>query len=316
MNNEINKLFNQTISSLCEFRDNCEIEIIIKIIKEIVNLKGKIIFSGVGKSGFIAKKAAASFSSTGFPSIYLNPLDATHGDLGIVKEEDLCILISHSGSSQELVKLIPILKNMNTKVISITKNNNSSMARNSHYHISTFVDKELCPFNLAPTTSTTVTLAILDVLMIIAMKEKGFTKEKYAQFHPSGPLGKRLLLKIDDLIDGGPPIINITDNITQLITSLSEGKKGLVCICDNKKLLGIITDGDLRRALEKFEHSIFETKIENIMIKNPKVVNSGEKAIDVLNLMEEYNITAIPIIENEILKGVINIHDILKEGLK
>ncbi len=312
---EAKDLVDEEIYHLKNFREKIDSNFY-KAFKILLSCKGKIVFSGIGKSGYIARKAAASYSSTGNPSIFLNPVEAMHGDLGIISKEDVCVLISHSGNTHEVTALIPSLKNLGLKIISITSNNNSELARNSDAHINTHVKKEICPFNLAPTSSSTVTLVILDILMVILMKEKGFTKESFALFHPAGSLGKKLTLRVKDLIDREPFWVTEDASIIKLISTMSKGGKGLVPVLKSEKLIGVISDGDLRRAMERYGPAIFKKNISQIMTPNPKTIESQSLAIDCLNIMERYNITALPVLDNGKLKGVINIHDVLKSGLK
>lgn len=309
------ELFDETIQYLKNSSESLDSNFL-ETLELMKNCKGKLVFSGVGKSGHVAKKVAASYSSTGNPSIFLNPVEALHGDLGGVDSKDVIILLSHSGNTQEVLELIPSLKNFNVPIISITSNSKSKLAKSSNYHINTTVSKEICPFNLAPTTSTTVTLVILDVLMVMLMKEKGFRKESFALFHPAGSLGKRLILKIEDLIDSAFSA-NSDELLDEVLIKMSKGSKGLIPIVENGLVVGVVTDGDIRRIIEKYKGEFTKVQVSEVMTKTPKTILKGTLAIDVLNIMEEYNITAMPIVDssNKLL-GVVNIHDILKSGLK
>lgn len=312
---EASALFEKYSSALNLTKNNLN-ENFTQAFELLLNVKGRIIFSGVGKSGHIGKKAAASFASTGNISLYVDPVEALHGDLGMIGEGDCIVLLSHSGNTQEMVNLLPSLRHFNVKTIAITSNDNSKLAKFCDVHINTCVKEEICPHNLAPTTSTTITLAILDILMVLLMKEKEFEKEQFALFHPAGSLGKKLLLKVEDIVERNAFSVSLQNSFLDVIDTMSSGGKGIVPVVENENIIGIITDGDVRRSLETYKGEVFDKSVEFIMTKNPKIVNSNELAVDVLNLMETYNITAIPVVENEKYIGVISIHDILKEGLR
>jgi len=312
---EFEILLNNQIHSLKLLQGKIEKDLF-GIFKLIISTNKKIIFSGVGKSGHIGKKATASFSSTGVSSIYLEPLDAMHGDLGMVEGCGIAILISHSGNTKELIALVPSLKKLGLEIVSITSNPDSKLANLSDYHINTRVEKENCPHNLAPTISTTTTLFILDALMVLLMKEKKFNKEDFALYHPAGALGKRLLLKVENIAKTNCETVDVGCGIVEVIDKISKIGKGLVPIVEKEKFIGVITDGDLRRALEKYRKNIFDIEIKKITTFNSKRLSKGTLCSEALGIMENHNITALPIIEKGKVYGIVNIHDILDEGIK
>ena len=286
-----------------------------KVVEVLSHCNGKIIFCGVGKSGIIAQKAFASFTSTGNVSMCLNPLDAMHGDFGVILKGDCVVLISHSGNTKELLNLLPTLQHFNTTIISITSNEKSHLAVKSDYHLCTHVQKEICPHNLAPTTSTTSTLILLDLLMVSIMKEKGFKKEEFALFHPAGMLGKKLVLKVGNICDEEHSnCISSNCSFSDIVNAISTSKKGIIPVIENSNIIGIISDGDLRRSLDTFKEKIFQKSAQDLMTTYPKVCEFNDLAVEVLNTMEKYEITAIPVLKNNVFYGIINIHDILKEG--
>ncbi len=287
----------------------------IKILKTMLACKGRIVVCGVGKSGIVARKIAATLASTGTPSFFIHPADASHGDLGMIKKEDIFLALSCSGETDEVIRLLPFIKNNHNILVSITNKLNSSLAKRSDFHLHIDIAGEACPYNLAPTTSSTATLAMGDALAVGLIHLRDFKPENFARFHPAGRLGKQLTLTIEELIDRDVFWVDIEQGVSQLITSLSSGGKGLIPVLVNKTLVGVFCDGDLRRCLEVYGAQIFDKKISELMVKKPKKVQKTCLAIDVLQLMEDYNITAIPVMDNDILMGVVNIHDILKSGL-
>lgn len=316
MNNLAKEKLNELIKDLSNIELSLD-ENFNSIVELCANCSGKLIFCGVGKSGIIAQKAFASFVSTGNPSTVLNPLDAMHGDFGIIQKNDVVVLISHSGNTKELLDLLPSLKFFKVPIISITSNNNSTLAKESNYHLNTQIKKELCPHNLAPTTSTTATLIVLDLIMICLMKVKEFQKEDFAVFHPAGTLGKKLLLKIGHICnDESSNSIVKNSSFSEIVNAISKSTKGVIPVIEENNIVGIISDGDVRRSLDEYGETIFQKTAQELMTQNPKIVEFEELAIDVLSLMESYEITAIPVLKNNTYFGIINIHDILKEGLK
>ena len=244
-----------------------------KAINAILQSSGKLIVSGMGKSGIIGKKIAATLASTGTPSFFLHPGEAYHGDLGMIEENDIVLLISNSGETDEVLKLIPFLKYQKNCTISMSGNDDSTLAKNTNYHLNIAVDKEACPLFLAPTSSTTATLVMGDALAVTLMKLRNFKEENFAKFHPGGSLGRRLLTTVGDVMKKkNLPIISSQATIKEVIQKISEGKLGLVVIIDNNKIMGIITDGDIRRTMESREKDFFNLKAEDLMSIHPKLI--------------------------------------------
>ncbi|RKQ63434.1 arabinose-5-phosphate isomerase [Thermovibrio guaymasensis] len=287
----------------------------IKAVELLHRTRGRVVLTGVGKSGLICKKIAATLSSTGTPAFFLHPTDAAHGDLGMVKGEDTVIAVSNSGETAELLSIIPLIKSFGIPVIAITSNPNSSLARLSDVVLNIGVKREACPLNLAPTTSTTVTLALGDAIAAALMKLKGFTPEEFAKFHPGGKLGIRLS-KVKEIMRTGReiPIVKPDTPLKEAIFEISSKKIGATLVVENGKLVGIITDGDLRRALEK--GATLETKVSELMTKNPKKIEEEAYGEEALREMEKHKITVLPVVNKEgKLKGIIHLHDILGRRL-
>ena len=313
------KVFNDEIDELKNIipRLNNNFE---NIVNEILKCSGKVIVIGIGKSGHVGRKISSTLSSTGTPSYFLHPSEAIHGDLGMITSPDIILLISNSGEAVEIINLIPAIKKLGVKIISLVGNTNSTIAKQSDYIFDVSVEKEACPLDLAPTSSTTATLVIGDAIAIALLDRKNFKKEDFALRHPGGILGKKLLLTVDDLMHKNEsiPLVNINKSTKDLVMEMTSKKLGVVGIVnDDKSLMGIVTDGDLRRGIEKF-NNIFEEKIYEIMVKNPKTIDENILAIDALVIMEKYNITSLFVLENEKSRtpiGIIHIHDILKAGI-
>ncbi|MEA3499734.1 MAG: KpsF/GutQ family sugar-phosphate isomerase [Candidatus Marinimicrobia bacterium] len=291
-----------------------------KIVQEILNCEGKVIIIGVGKSGHVGRKISSTLSSTGTPSYFLHPSEAVHGDLGIITSTDIILLISNSGQSNEIINLLPIIKKFGVKIISLVGNTNSTIARQSDYIFDIGVKKEACPLDLAPTSSTTVTLVIGDALAVSLLEHKKFEKEDFALRHPGGILGKKLLLTVNDLMhkENSIPLVTIDTSTKDLVMEMTSKNLGVVGVTDNeKKLIGIVTDGDLRRGIERFSN-IFKETTKKIMAMDPITIEGKILAVDALNVMEKHNITSLFVMENERSKipvGIIHIHDILKAGI-
>lgn len=282
----------------------------------IYNSKGRVIITGIGKSANIATKIVATFNSTGTPAVFMHAADAIHGDLGNVLEDDVVICISKSGNTPEIKVLLPLIKNYGNKVIALTGNIDSFLGKNADFVLNTFVEKEACPNNLAPTTSTTAQLVMGDALAVCLLKLKGFTSKDFAKYHPGGALGKRLYLRVSDLIKNNElPKVEKDDSIAKVIVEISEKRLGVTAVMDNDTIVGIITDGDVRRMLTK------TTQIENftakdIMGKNPKTINSEAMAIEALEALENDSITQILAVDdNNNYAGVVHLHDLIKEGI-
>ncbi|MFC4891891.1 KpsF/GutQ family sugar-phosphate isomerase [Pseudofrancisella aestuarii] len=280
--------------------------------------KGRVIVTGMGKSGHIGKKIAATLASTGTPAFFVHPGEAGHGDFGMITSNDVLITISNSGTSSEIMGLMPMLKHLKIPIITITSNPNSIMSNNSTITLNLNVEKEACPHNLAPTCSTTATLVLGDALAIALLKAKNFTAKDFAFSHPSGALGKKLILKVEDIMrkDSEIPIVKPTDSIRDAILEISKKGIGHTLISENSKLLGIFTDGDLRRIFETTNFSS-QAAINTVMKENPKTIYQDDMAIFALEKMETHKITSLAVVnkENSIL-GVITLHDLVKLGLK
>lgn len=281
----------------------------------IFNSKGRLIVTGIGKSAIIAQKMVASFNSTGTPSLFLHAAEAIHGDLGMVQSDDVVICISKSGNSPEIKVLIPILKRFGNQLIAITGNITSFLAKESHYVLNTTIDAESCPNNLAPTNSTTAQLVMGDALAVCLMEMRNFTREDFAKYHPGGALGKKLLLLVGDMLDASrKPIVNPNSSIKEVIYEISDKRLGVTAVVENEKVIGIITDGDIRRMLSDRD-SFAHLTAKDIMTKNPKMIQSANRVVDALNILEDFSITQLMVVDNGIYKGVIHLHDILKEGI-
>jgi arabinose-5-phosphate isomerase len=291
----------------------------VQAVETIMECKGRVVVTGMGKSGHIGKKIAATLSSTGTPSFFMHPAEGVHGDLGMMVKGDVCIAISNSGDTTEIVKLLPLIKRFNIPLISIVGNISSTLAEKADHVLDATVDKEACPLNLAPTSSTTVALALGDALSVALLEKRNFRAEDFAIFHPAGTLGKKLLLRVEDLLHKGDavPVINENRSVSDALFVMSD--KGFGCtaiVDDNNKLSGIITDGDLRRGLEKYDDSIFSRKIRDIGTNFPKVIDKNALAAKALHIMEELSITSLfTVDENDTPNGIIHLHDLLREGI-
>lgn len=304
--------------------NDLEIENAINILYKCSKAGKKLLVTGVGKSGIVARKIAATFSSVGLTALYLNPLDALHGDLGIVSEKDVCILLSNSGETEELLLIMPHLKLRKISTIAIVGNNNSSLAKDSNVILTANVDKEICPLNLAPTASTSVSMAIGDALAVVWMEKCGISSEDFAFNHPAGQLGKKITLSVKDIMIDVKKIKGITINteIQEIILEMTKIGSGFIWINDDddkSKLIGIITDGDLRRALKKNPlKSWAKLNANNLMTHDPITINSNSLAYDAIKLMEKNRkkpISILPVIDNsQKLVGFLTIHDLIQAG--
>lgn len=290
-----------------------------KAVDLIINSKGKLIVTGVGKSGLVGTKIAATLASTGTSSFFLHPTEAMHGDLGMIGKDDIVLGISYSGESEELVQILPHLKRFNIPLIAMAKNEKSTLAQYSDVFINISVEKEACPLDTAPTSSTTLTMAMGDALAICLMKKRDFKKEDFASFHPGGSLGKKLFIKVDDLLrKENLPVVSRETKLKDAILVMSEGRLGSVIIEDeNKKVIALLSDGDLRRALMNDNFSM-DCKVEDIATKNPKRLKNKELlASDALQLIEGFKIQLLIVTdENDKLVGVLHIHDLIEAGIK
>lgn len=284
----------------------------------ILNCKGRVIVIGIGKSGHIGKKIAATLASTGTPSYYIHPSEASHGDLGMIMRNDIVLMISNSGETAELLHILPLIKQQNIPIIAMTGNPESTLAQQSSTHLDVSVEKEAGALGLAPTSSTTVALVMGDALAITLLEARGFTSEDFAFFHPGGSLGKKLLLKVSDLMHKGDdiPTVKKTCVISEALIEITQKRLGLTLVVDDDhKLLGIFTDGDLRRSLDD-AHPISSTPIETVMTKKSRTITPNLIASKALELMRQQKITALVVLDNfERVVGVLHMHDLLRAGI-
>ncbi len=281
----------------------------------IYQSKGRLVVSGIGKSAIIAQKIVATLNSTGTPSVFLHASEAIHGDLGMVQQNDVIVCISKSGNSPEIKVLIQILKNFGNPIIAITGNMDSFLSKESDLVINTTVEKESCPNNLAPTNSTTAQLVMGDALAVCLMKKRDFKGEDFAKYHPGGTLGKRMSLRVSDFLDDSKkPQVSPDCSVKKAIMEISEKRLGVTAVIENEKILGIITDGDIRRMLNRTDDFI-ALQAKDIMSVNPKTVQSNTMAIEALEILEQYAITQLVVADNGKYLGIIHLHDLLKEGI-
>jgi arabinose-5-phosphate isomerase len=281
----------------------------------ILQSKGRVIVTGIGKSAIIGQKIVATLNSTGTPASFLHAADAIHGDLGVIQKEDVVICISNSGETPEIKILVPLLKEFGSSLIAMVGKKESFLARQADFVINTSVEKEACPNNLAPTSSTTAQMVMGDALAVCLLEARGFTSGDFARLHPGGAIGKQLYLKVSDLYAGNPaPRVNHDDDIKTVIIEISSKRLGATAVLKGNTLLGIITDGDLRRMLEK-NSDITTLKAADIMSKNPRTIASDILAVNALSIMRGNNITQLLVVDKQKYKGVIHIHDILREGI-
>ena len=287
-----------------------------EVCEELFRCKGKIFLTGVGKSGHIANKISATLSSTGTPSFFIHPAEALHGDLGMLQKNDIIFAISKSGESKEIVELIPAIKFSKIKFFSITEDEKSTIAQASDIHIKVKVSKEACPNGLAPTSSTTVTLALGDAISISLLRARGFTAEDFAKSHPGGKLGKKLTLKVKDLMVPikKSAIVKKSDNLADLIIEVSSKKQGLAVVIDKKNVIGVFSDGDLRRCLQK-HHNIANVLVGDVMTTKFKTVNSGKLVVQAAQLMSRHKIFSLLVKDSDKIIGIITMHDILEANV-
>jgi arabinose-5-phosphate isomerase len=281
----------------------------------IFNSKGRLVVTGIGKSAIIAQKIVATMNSTGTPSLFLHASEAIHGDLGMVQPEDVVICISKSGNSPEIKVLVPIVKHFGNTLIAITGNTTSFLAKGADFILDTTIDSESCPNNLAPTNSTTAQLVMGDALAVCLMELREFNPQDFAKYHPGGALGKKLLLRVGDMLDQShKPEVSPETNIKKVIFEISEKRLGVTAVIEKNKVIGIITDGDIRRMLNNND-TFAHLTAKDIMTKNPKMIQLSAMVTDALNILEDFSITQLVVLENEEYKGVLHLHDILKEGI-
>lgn len=307
INNEV-----ESISQLRYYID----DVFAKCVELIYRTNGRVVVTGIGKSANIAVKIVSTFNSTGTPSIFMHAADAIHGDLGIIQPDDIIICISKSGNTPEIKVLLPLIKSMGNIIIALVGNIDSYLAKQSDYVINCAVGKEACPNNLAPTSSTTAQLVMGDALAVALLECRGFTTEDFAKYHPGGALGKKLYLKVADLtINNEKPSVSPDENIKNTIIEITSKRLGAAAVVDNNSIIGIVTDGDLRRMLQKNDN-FFLLKVRDIMSVNPKTINKDELAVNALQVMKKNNITQLLVIDdNNEYFGVIHLHDLLKEGI-
>ncbi|MCM4169965.1 KpsF/GutQ family sugar-phosphate isomerase [Arenibacter sp. TNZ] len=286
-----------------------------KAVECIRQSKGRVIISGIGKSALIASKIVATLNSTGTPSIFMHAADAIHGDLGTVQKNDVVICISKSGNTAEIKMLVPLIKSGHNKLIGMTGNLDSFLAVQADYVLNTYVEKEACPNNLAPTTSTTAQLVIGDALAICLLELKGFSSKDFAKYHPGGALGKKLYLRVGDISSNNQiPQVNTNSDVKSVIVEISEKMLGATAVLENNKIVGIITDGDIRRMLNKYDN-IYGLTAKDIMSATPKTIATDVLAVKALELMQAKNISQLLVVEGENYKGIVHLHNLIKEGI-
>ena len=292
----------KTINQLKDYIDYSFVE----IISVLKNMKGHLVVIGIGKSAIIGRKIVATLNSTGTSSVFIHAVEALHGDLGNIKENDVVLFISKSGNTEELKKILSILKGQKNITISMSSNKNSFLSKNTNYFLNSYIEKEACPNNLAPTTSTTAQLVLGDALAICLLKLKGFTKDDFARFHPAGVLGKKVTLKVSDVYNSDlKPQVKLDDSLHDVVFEISSKRMGAVCVVEKNKVLGIITDGDLRRFLQK-NNNIMTSKAKDLMVENPKVIMESELAFTALNIMKNNNITQLLVLKKNKYDGIIH----------
>ncbi|MDF2549606.1 MAG: uncharacterized protein K0S07_673 [Chlamydiales bacterium] len=315
----LGQLMNEMQGQLNYFFSQLDYQKLDQLLKELWHCKGNLFFTGVGKSGIVANKIATTLTSTGTKSLYLSPMDALHGDVGLVEKGDVALLFSKSGETDELLQLMPALKNKGARVIAVVCEEESRVARSSDLVIVLPLQKELCPFGLAPTTSTSLQLIFGDVLAVALMRVKNFSLDQYAKNHPAGRIGKRITLHVRDLMLSGRdlPLCHPQQSVLDILVELSDKKCGCVLVVsENLHLVGIFTDGDLRRALQLKGPAIFETKIEEVMSLSPKCTHPEALAVDGMKIMESGQpVTVLPVLDEGKLVGLLKMHDIIQIGL-
>ena len=287
-----------------------------QVVSLLQNMKGRLVVSGIGKSAIIGQKIVATLNSTGTPAIFMHAADAIHGDLGMVQQDDVVMIISKSGESPEIKVLVTLIQNFNNPIIAMVGNLGSTLVRSAHHILDTTVSQEACPNNLAPTSSTTAQLAMGDALAVCLMEARGFGSEDFAKFHPGGALGKKLYLRVGDLSKlNERPAVGLGDNLKAVILEMTKKRLGLTAVLnDNGALAGVITDGDLRRMLEKGV-DVQQTSAADIMTAQPKTISPEALAVDALDRMRKNNITQLIVAEADRYEGVIHLHDLIREGL-
>ncbi len=294
-------------------------EEIYEAVEILYNCKGRVVVTGMGKSGIIARKIAATLASTGTPSLFLHPAEGIHGDLGMVMREDAVIALSNSGETPEVINLLPSIKRLGIPLVALTGNPNSTLAKRSDVVLDTGVSQEACPLGIVPTASTTSALAMGDALAVVLLERRGFKKEDFALFHPGGSLGKRLLLTVEDLMHKGEeiPKVNLSTPLKEAIIEISSKRLGITTVLDEEEVVrGVITDGDLRRIIEREGEGMFGLAAGDVMTRNPKTITKEALAAKALNIMEKHSITALVVVDPKGRpEGLLHMHDILKAGV-
>lgn len=285
-------------------------------VRAMLNCRGRIVLTGVGKSALIAAKISATFNSTGTPALFMHAADAVHGDLGMIRTGDVVLCISQSGNTPEIKLLVPLLKSAGHLLIGLCGQKNSFLGTHADHFLSSAVVSEACPLHLAPTTSTTAQLAMGDALAICLIEERGFTRDDFARFHPGGALGKKLYLRVDDLITNNAlPQVDVGASLREVLISITSSRLGLTAVMESGRLVGVITDGDIRRMLERYEQPEVQTA-SDMMTPNPITLLKGSYAVDALELMKKNNITQIVVLNSDgVFCGIVHLHDLLREGI-
>lgn len=285
-------------------------------VQEIYSAKGRVVITGVGKSAIIANKIVATLNSTGTPALFMHAADAIHGDLGMVQRDDIVICISKSGNTSEIKVLVPLLKRRGSRLVALVSNTNSYLAKQADYVLNATIAEEACPNNLAPTTSTTAHMALGDALAVALLHLRNFTSADFAEFHPGGSLGKQLYLRVSDIfVNNELPMVSPDTGMRDVIVEISSKRLGCTSVVDgNKNLLGIITDGDLRRMMQK-EVNLEKIKAADLMSTSPKTIDRGEFAVKALHIMQENSITQLAVVDGTKIAGFVHLHDLLKEGI-
>ena len=283
-------------------------------VKSIYQSSGRLIVTGIGKSAIIANKIVATLNSTGQPSVFMHAADAIHGDLGMVQADDIVLCISKSGSTPEIKVLVPLIRNLGSKLIGMVSNKESFLAEHSDYVLHAYAEKEACPNNLAPTTSTTAQLVLGDALAVALLEMRKFTRTDFAKYHPGGSLGKKLYLRVEDIVHSEKPQVMMSSSLQDVIIDISSNRLGATVVVEAGEIAGLITDGDLRRMLQKGVN-LNEISASDIMSKNPKCIRKDALAAEALGIMEANNITQLIVADDGVYIGIIHLHDILKEGI-
>lgn len=304
------EVFDIEIAGLKEVQNNFD-ENFTKAIEIILKSKGRVVITGMGKSGLVGKKIVATLASTGTPSFFLHPGEAYHGDLGMIHPEDVVIAISNSGETDELIRLMSFFKDNKNTVLAMTGKKGSTLEKHADLHLNIAVSKEACPLELAPTTSTTVTLAYGDALAMALMQARDFKPENFARFHPGGSLGRKLLVKVKDLMKSKDlPIVKLEDNFESIISVIAEGRLGICVVTgDDNKVLGVITDGDIRRLMQKEKAHAMDARASEFYTQNPKTIDASEKIITAEKMMQDRKITTLIVTENDKLAGILHLYD-------